>query len=358
MLPQLSQKALTIDNPWAEKVVLVTGAVGTIGHEIISQLIPLEPRSIIGIDNNETELFFAKHTFSDWDHVSFALTDVSDIDGLKAVMDGVDIVIHTAGLKHVGLSEQTPHAAIQVNVLGTYNVIQAAHATGVQRVLFTSSDKAVNPTSVMGTSKLMAERLMTAASTSMRPHSPIFASSRFGNVLGSRGSVIPLFRRQIAAGGPVTLTDRQMTRFIMTLREAVQLVMESVFLAKGGEVFITKMPIEDMALIMIEELAPVHGHEPQEVHIRTVGPRPGEKMYEELMNEEEVRRTIELENHFVVVPAFHRNGSKPQYVYPKMRSEPLNRPYNSSTSSALTREELREYLLVNGFLETPRSERG
>jgi len=151
------------------------------------------------------------------------------------------------------LCEESPRDAIQTNILGTQNVIDAAQANRVKRVLFTSSDKAVNPTNVMGTSKLMGERLMTAANAQRQGESdPLFSCTRFGNILGSRGSVIPLFKRQIGAGGPVTLTDPAMTRFIMTLEEAVQLVMDSVFLARGGEVFVTKMPV-----VRIARLTPI-----------------------------------------------------------------------------------------------------
>jgi FlaA1/EpsC-like NDP-sugar epimerase len=170
----------------------------------------------------------------------------------------------------------------------------------------TSSDKAVNPTNVMGTSKLMAERLVTAANARARGNDQIFVSTRFGNVLGSRGSVIPLFLHQIRMGGPVTLTSSQMTRFIMTMEEAVNLVMDSLFLARGGEVFVTKMPvirIRDLAEVMIEELAAEYGYRPSDIRIDVIGPRPGEKMYEELISEEEIQRSIELPKYFVIRPA-------------------------------------------------------
>ena len=172
---------------------------------------------------------------------------------------GCEIALHAAAVKHVFLCEESPFAAIHANILGTQNIIDAALRTGVERLLLTSSDKAVNPTNVMGTSKLMAERLVSAANAHPRLGNQIFASTRFGNVLGSRGSVIPLFIRQIRLGGPVTVTSPDMTRFIMTLDEAVGLVMDSLFLARGGEIFVTKMPvlrIGDLAEVMIEELAP------------------------------------------------------------------------------------------------------
>lgn len=185
----------------------------------------------------------------------------------------------------------------------------------------------------MGTSKLMGERLMTAANAHRRGNGPIFASTRFGNVLGSRGSVIPLFKRQIAQGGPVTLTDPGMSRFIMTLQEAVRLVMVSTFLAHGGEVFVTKMPIvciADLAAVMIEVLASTYGYDPHEIEIKIVGVKSGEKLYEELINDEETRRTLELPHYFVVLPAFTSVYEPVEYSYPDMQTVSLDTPYNSS----------------------------
>jgi FlaA1/EpsC-like NDP-sugar epimerase len=268
--------------------------------------------------------------------------------------EGIDIILHAAALKHVILCEQSPGEAVQTNILGTQNVIHAAHANRVRRVLFTSSDKAVNPTNVMGTSKLMCERLMTAANAYQRNGGPIFASTRFGNVLGSRGSVIPLFRRQIASGGPVTLTDMRMTRFIMTLQQAVRLVMESVHLACGGEVIVTKMPvvrIPDLASVMVNELAPCWGHKPEDIRILALGARPGEKLYEELLSEEETRRTLELNNYYVARPAFTSVYQNIEYSYPGVVNPNVERPYNSSVATPLSVEELRDYLRLNRLLE-------
>ena len=191
-----------------DKTVLVTGACGTVGAELVRQLVGSEAASVICIDNNETELFFLLEQYRANEKVSGHLADVRDREALKLRMRGVDIVLHSAALKHVGLCEDAPAQAIATNIQGTQNVIDAALQNQVERVIFTSSDKAVNPTNVMGTSKLMGERLMTAAAQenasgreSSHTAKTIFASTRFGNVLGSRGSVVPLFRRQIEAGG-------------------------------------------------------------------------------------------------------------------------------------------------------------
>lgn len=350
-------------SPWSGKRILITGVCGTVGRELLRQICQHNPAQITGLDNNESELFFLREEYGKYPHVQVYLGDTRDRDRLFDAMTGIDIVLHSAALKHVILCEQSPRDAIQSNILGVQNIIDAALAQKVERVLFTSSDKAVNPTNVMGTSKLMGERLMTAANAHRRGSGPIFASTRFGNVLGSRGSVIPLFRRQIAHGGPVTLTDRRMTRFIMTLEEAVRLVMESTFLAQGGEVFVTKMHvarIEELAEVMVEELAPKHGHDPSQIAIEVIGSKAGEKLYEELMNDEETRRTVELPRYFVVLPAFKSIYENIEYRYPEMGNVGVNRPYNSRLDAldseelrpyVLGREELRRYLLDHHLLE-------
>ena len=340
-------------NSWHNKRILITGVCGTVGKELLRQLVRLKPVEIIGLDNNESELFFLSEEYRAQSYIHFYLGDMRDRDKLMRKMRNIDIVLHSAALKHVILCEQSPRDAVQTNILGTQNVIDAATANNVERVLFTSSDKAVNPTNVMGTSKLMGERLMTAANAYRRGNGPIFASTRFGNVLGSRGSVIPIFKRQIAQGGPVTLTDPRMTRFIMTLEEAVRLVMESVFLAHGGEVFVTKMPvlrIEDLAHVMIQELAPRHGFNPEKIKVQVIGSKPGEKLYEELMNDEETRRTIDLPNYFVIWPAFKSVYKTIEYTYPNMMQKGVDRPYNSSVEKAMGEEALRDYLLIHKLI--------
>ncbi|MEX2650475.1 MAG: SDR family NAD(P)-dependent oxidoreductase, partial [Alphaproteobacteria bacterium] len=243
---------------WAGKVVFITGACGTVGRALVRLIESLGAAEIIGIDNNESELFFLRERWGGNGRVRLYAGDVRDRDTLMERMDGAHVAIHAAAYKHVILSEESPRSAVQINVLGTSNVIEAALACGVERVLFTSSDKAVNPTNVMGTTKLMGERLITAANANRRGATPILASVRFGNVLGSRGSVIPIFRRQIAAGGPVTLTDARMTRFVMAVEHAARLVVDATQLMRGGEVFVTKMPtirIADLAHVMVEQLA-------------------------------------------------------------------------------------------------------
>jgi FlaA1/EpsC-like NDP-sugar epimerase len=337
------------------KRVLVTGACGTVGRELVRQLLEeTQVGELIALDNNESELFFLEQRFSKHLNTFFFLADIRDRDKLCRKMKGIQIVFHTAAFKHVILCERSPFEAVQTNIYGVQNVIYAACHSDVERVIFTSSDKAVNPTNVMGTSKLMGERLMTAANSNLRDHGPVFASTRFGNVLGSRGSVIPIFREQIRTGGPVTLTDPNMTRFIMSVQEAVQLIIDSASLACGGEVFITKMPtvrIQDLAEVMIQELAPRYGLSPEGIRIQLIGTKPGEKMYEELMTDEETRRTWELPRYFVVLPAFAGLYRDIKHRYPKLVSNVVLNPYHSGNQPPLDKLELTQFLRDNRLLD-------
>ncbi len=343
-------------NPWfSDKRVLVTGACGTVGRELIRQLIREHGiRELIGIDNNESALFFLEQEYSQNPECSFFLADVRDRNALIRKTEGIDIIFHTAAFKHVHLCERSPFEAVQTNIIGTQHVISAAIENQVEKVIFTSSDKAVNPTNVMGTSKLMSERIMTAANTNLRDGKPVFASTRFGNVLGSRGSVIPVFKEQIQHGGPVTVTDPNMTRFIMSITEAVRLVTDSVRIAKGGEIFVTKMPairIRDLAEIMIRELAPLYKSNPEDLHIEFIGTRAGEKMYEELLSHEETRRSIELDRYFVVLPAFSSVYREIEYEYPNICSRKVTQPYHSGNQVPLSKAELSHFLKKNKLID-------
>jgi FlaA1/EpsC-like NDP-sugar epimerase len=313
-----------------------------------------EVAELIALDNNESELFFLEQRFSNYPIASFFLADVRDGEKLSRKMKNIHVVFHAAAFKHVILCERSPFEAVQTNILGVQNIIKAALENKVERVLFTSSDKAVNPTSVMGTSKLMGERLMTAANSNFRAEDTIFVSTRFGNVLGSRGSVIPIFREQIRRGGPVTLTDIDMTRFIMSINEAVRLVIESAYIAFGGEVFITKMlviRIKDLAEVMIDELGPMFGHKPTDIQIEIIGTKPGEKMYEELMNQEETRRALELNRYFVVQPAFKNIYRNIDYRYSDILNKTVTNPYNSNNEAPIHKDRLSKFLNDNNLLE-------
>lgn len=330
------------------------------GAELVRQLLSgdeYSPAEVIGIDNNETELFFLDQAYLEDNRARFYLADIRDRDELSRRMRGIDIVFHAAAYKHVILCERSPDQAVQTNILGVQNVIAAAMENSVSHVIFTSSDKAVNPTNVMGTSKLMGERLMTAANSHKRESGPIFTSTRFGNVLGSNGSVIPIFHNQIAKGGPVTLTHSEMTRFVMSIEESAKLVIDSAFQAKGGEVLITKMPvvrIEDLARAMVQELSSKYGIKADEIEIAEIGVKPGEKLYEELMSHEETGRALELESYFSILPAFRGVYNEISYSYDNLVSKTVSNPYVSSDISPLNVEQIRELLVRYKLLGVPR----
>lgn len=343
-----------VNGSFRGKSVLVTGICGTVGQEILRQLVDTDVGRIVGIDINENEIFAVSEHYRNKPKVKLYYGSLRDRESLNERMRDIDIVLHTAALKHVPVCESSPRDAVLTNIMGTTNLIDAATEAGVERVLFTSSDKAVNPTNVMGTSKLMGERLMTAATGNGKDGRPILASTRFGNVLGSRGSVVPIFRRQIEAGGPVRVTDENMSRFIMTLKEAVELVLQSVFMAHGGEVFVTKMPvvdIVDLAHAMIDLLAPRVGYEPKDIEIEIMGTRPGEKMYEELFNDEETRRTVETDEYYVILPALSPIMENTESRYPGSYAMKDVNPYNSALAESMSREALKTYLHERGLLD-------
>lgn len=345
---------MTVANPVQGKNILVTGAAGTVGQSLVKRLAALGARQVICIDINETEVFFLDERYRDRPGLHAFTADVRDLPRLQRLTDGIDIIFHGAALKHVTICERSPFDAVRTNIEGVENVISAALANDVERVIFMSSDKAVNPTNVLGTSKLMGERLITAANSLKRNQRTIFTSTRFGNVLGSRGSVLPVFARQIAAGGPVTLTSPMMTRFVMTSEQAVDLLLESCAIACGGEVLVFKMPtlaIEVLAETMIEMLATRLGRNPEDISITEIGAKPGEKLYEELISEEEIGRTKELPHLFAVIPAFRAIYNQIEYRYPRVRDEDVTEAYRSDRQPQMSGEEIRDFLTQSKILE-------
>jgi FlaA1/EpsC-like NDP-sugar epimerase len=285
--------------------VLVTGGSGTIGSRLVDHLITGGADVVRVFGRDETKQFYQRHRIPERS-VRFLIGDVRDRDRMLRACEGIDIVFHCAALKHVESGEYNPFEATQTNVLGTQNVIDACLATGVGTMILTSSDKAANPTSVMGASKLLAEKLVSAATNYRGSHPTIFASVRFGNVLGSRGSALELFARQVAAGGPVTVTDPEMTRFVMNTDRAVDLAIQASHAARGGEVFVFKMPavrLDDLITAAIEVVAPLHGLDPSAIARQTIEPRAGEKAYEELMTEDESTRALDIGEMYAVLPS-------------------------------------------------------
>ena len=329
------------------KNILITGCCGTVGDALLEHLAinPGFTGKLIGIDNDESKLFFQDQKWLKHKHVQFLISDIRDIDSISSIMKNIDVVFHCAAFKHVVLTERSPDQALKTNILGTQNIITASKANNVELVVFTSSDKAVNPTNVMGTSKLMCERLMTAANNPSEK--TIFTSVRFGNILGSNGSVVPIFKNQILNGGPVTITDPAMTRFIMSVSEAVKLIVGAASIAKGGEVIVTKMPvirIQDLATAMIK-LFKSNSNLTDNVEVSFIGAKPGEKLYEELMNDEELRRSWDVGNYFVVLPAYSDFYGGESNNYEGLVSKEVLNVYNSRNERTLSIEKIENFLV-------------
>lgn len=272
------------------EIVLVTGAGGSIGSELCRQLAVFRPRELLLLGHGENSIYLIEQELrTRFPELSVhpIIADIQDASRLDSVFHKhrPTIVYHAAAHKHVPLMELNPIEAIKNNVLGTRNVAEASDKYGVKRFILISSDKAVNPTSIMGATKRVAEMIIHDLNASS---STAFAAVRFGNVLGSRGSVIPLFQRQIENGGPVTVTHRDMVRYFMTIPEAVQLVIQASVLAQGGEVFVLDMGQPVRIYDLARDLIRLSGLEPEkDIPIVFTGIRPGEKLYEELLTEEE-----------------------------------------------------------------------
>ncbi len=293
------------------KSILVTGAGGSIGSEIAIQVCNFSPKRLILLDIDETELhnlgIKIRRSFPQIsDRISYVTGDVRDDVRLEEVFDAwrPQIVFHAAAYKHVPMMEYNPKEAVKVNIFGTYRLASAAKAHNVEKFIMISTDKAVRPTSVMGATKRMAEFICSAFNEKNRKHafpaefiaedrrlriiSTQFVSVRFGNVLGSRGSVLPLFMEQLKYGGPLTVTHRDMKRYFMTIPEAVSLVLQASILGNGGEVFVLDMGKPVKIVDIAEELIRIHGMTPyRDIDIQFTGKRPGEKLFEEILSAEE-----------------------------------------------------------------------
>ena len=273
------------------KIILVTGAGGSIGSEICRQICKFNPSKIILLGHGENSIYTIdmelRQSYQKDIKIIPIIADIQDRDRIFEVMETYrpDVVYHAAAHKHVPLMEYNPKEAVKNNVIGTKNVAEAADTFSVSTFVLISSDKAVNPTNVMGSTKRIAEMVIQE----LNKHSQTkFVAVRFGNVLGSRGSVIPLFKKQIQTGGPLTVTHPDMTRYFMTIPEASRLVMQAGTLARGGEIFVLDMGEPVKIVDLAKNLIELSGYTEEEIGIKYAGIRPGEKMYEELLGKDEV----------------------------------------------------------------------
>jgi len=315
------------------KNILVTGATGSIGSEIVRQLLRHDPKVVRVYSRDEHKQFLLQQELGVLPNVRYLLGNVRDGARLESALEGIDIVFHAAAYKHVTSCEYNSFEAVKTNVIGTQNVIDASLRHGVERVLLVSTDKAVSPPNVMGATKLLAEKLMISAMHSRGSRTTQFACVRFGNVLGSRGSVVPLFASQIKKGGPVTVTNPEMLRFFMSIKSASQLTIDAMEQMNGGEVFILKMPVVrlgDLAEVLIAELG--DGSTKTEY----IGARLGEKMNEVLMTDEEALHAKETESMFIVSALYKLPGQELQdpKVYEGAKG------FDSSNATQLNKEQI------------------
>ncbi|MFJ8512861.1 polysaccharide biosynthesis protein [Lysinibacillus xylanilyticus] len=275
------------------KTILVTGAGGSIGSEICRQVLKFQPSKLILLGHGENSIYTIHMELNEGEKSQTELVPIiADVQDRERIFEIVemykpDVIYHAAAHKHVPLMEYNPREAVKNNVFGTKNIADAAHIVGVSNFVLISTDKAVNPPNVMGATKRIAEMIIQNIATYSNTK---FAAVRFGNVLGSRGSVVPRFTAQIAAGGPVTVTHPDMTRYFMTIPEASRLVLQAGTLAKGGEVFVLDMGEPVKIVDLAKNLIRLSGFSEDEIKIEYSGIRPGEKMYEELLNAEEIQQ--------------------------------------------------------------------
>lgn len=331
---------------YTDKKILIIGGTGTIGRYLTRELLQHNPSVIRIFSRDEYKQFEMQQELKDFKNIRYLIGDIRDEVRLERAMEDIDYVFHLAAMKQVPSCEYNPFEAVRTNVIGTQNVIQAALATGVKKVLFTSTDKAIAPTNTYGATKLTAERLISAAQYQKGPKDTIFSSVRFGNVMGSRGSVIPLFKKQILQDSRITITDKQMLRYMMTPKQAIKLMLEANDLAQGGEVFVLKMPViklMDLADVIIEEMKNKYNIE-KDIEIVEIGVRPGEKMYEELMTQDEIRNALETENMYII-PPFHTKNWEYSSAF-QIKNKP-----DVSIEIAIEKETLRKWILNENLLD-------
>ena len=281
------------------KTVIVTGGTGSIGSEIVRQLLKTNLKQLRVYSRDEHKQNELRHELGTDARIRYLIGDVRDKERLDLAFEDVDICFHTAALKHVPICEYNPFEATKTNIIGTQNVIDVSLKHDLDRVIAISTDKAVNPTSVLGASKLMMEKLVTAANSYHGRKRTRFATVRFGNVLSSRGSVLPIWLKQIEKGESLTVTDKRATRFFMEIPEAVGLVFSAMEHMQGGEIFVLKMGRKFKIAEFAEEILKKHAGD-KNIGIMYIGLRPGEKLHEELMTDGEAAHALDLKGMFVI----------------------------------------------------------
>ncbi len=328
------------------KSILIIGACGTIGKNLAKQILKYNPKKLRLFDSDDTALIELSDEVEeeDQDVLRFLVGNIRDKERLVRAFEDIDYVFHCAAFKHVAIGEYNPREVIHTNIIGTENVIDAAIRNNVRKVLFTSSDKAVNPINTMGASKLLGEKIIIAGNTIRGPRRCIFSAVRFGNVLGSRGSIIPRFKKRIERGMKLIVTDPDMTRFMMPVDDAVKLTLKSMAFAIGGEIFVLKMPtvvLKDLVELFVDYAWEKYGIKAK---IQEVGSFPGEKDYEELMTGIEIPRAVELDDMYIVLPHIEELlGWYTKELLAQM-GKIRTKAYDSRFTTSLAKNDLKEIL--------------
>lgn len=344
-------------NYFEGKSILVTGGTGSIGSIIVKKLLELHPRQIRVLSRDETKQCNLAQELNHNPNVRLLIGDIRNKDRVYKAMENIDIVFHAAAMKHILACENDPFEAVETNVRGMQNIIDCAMANDVEKVIGISTDKATDPVSVMGCTKLLAEKMMLAHYSGSHPTK--FCFVRFGNVLNSRGSVIPLFYKQIMAGGPVTVTDDRVCRFFMSIDQAVDLIFKAAGLMKNREIFILKgmsvLRIADLAKAMIELYAPKFGYNPRQIKIKFAGLKRGERLHEKLLTKDESFYALENKDMFIIVPVINRKANKDTLFKKYMDAKRCRvGDYSTEDKKCSSVSQIKELLLSDGknMLET------
>jgi UDP-N-acetylglucosamine 4,6-dehydratase len=324
--------------------ILITGGTGSFGKMIVKELVRRNVKEIIIFSRDEKKQYDMRFEFYDQPNLKFVIGDVRNKYSLRRVARNVDIIYHAAALKQVPSCEENVFQAVETNIIGAQNIVDIALEANVKKVIAISTDKAVEPVNVMGMSKAIQERIITNANNFRNGKDTIFACVRYGNVLGSRGSVVPVFKWLITQGRPLTLTDERMTRFILTLDEAIKLVMTATEIMVGGEIFIPEIPshsIKELAEVFVE------GDDVVNKEIRITGIRPGEKIHETLISPTESLRTLKHEDTYIILPQIHIDAIEKNY--PDYYNKDIFR-YSSENARMLSKQQLRELLRKDSWI--------
>ena len=327
------------------KKFLITGGTGSLGIALTKRLLDLGAETIRILSRNESKQLVMESEIAS-DRVRYLIGDVRDLPRLEKALQGVDIVFHAAALKHVPVVEYNPFEAIKTNILGTQNIIDACLKENVETVIGVGTDKAVSPLSTYGATKLLMEKLFTTAQNYIdkKRYRTNFLALRYGNVLGSSGSVIPKFIQQIKSKEKITITNLNMTRFSLTMDEALDFILESISLGKGSEVFIPKLKAYSIEVLK-ESLFELLENTGEQI----ISSRPGEKMHEILVNSDEINYVWELDKKYILFDS-SKSEEEIKKNYPGIKKTELSDTYSSNTVEKITKDELKKIILQSGFL--------